>query len=118
MICTCAALTFEYKTRRKDGTVLIRTKCPACGRLEDKIARQAITRTTQGLRDRLFDLLDDLKEGDATPQEAQATARVVQQIHNTARLEMEAARFVSASQTVNGKKDGVLELEPLRLSKF
>jgi hypothetical protein len=85
---------------------------------EKTMPRQAITRTTQGLRDRLFDLLDDLKEGDATPQEAQATARVVQQIHNTARLEMEAARFVSASQTVNGKKDGVLELEPLRLSKF
>lgn len=72
-----------------------------------------VTRTSTGLRGHLFDTLDALRGGNITPQEASATARICQQIHNTARLEMESARFLSAMH--HETDDNGLVLTPLQL---
>lgn len=80
------------------------------------MAKKNVVRTTRGVRDRLFDVLDGLRDGTITPQEAQASARVVQQIHNTTRLEIEAARFISQHNRADDGDSNVIELTPLRLA--
>ena len=54
-------------------------------------------RTTQDLRDMLFNQLDDLIDGKITAQQAKASSGLASQIISLSKLELEAARFVSGS---------------------
>ena len=63
-----------------------------------------ITRTTEGLRDHLFQLMDDLRAGNVTPQDARTQASLAQQVHNTIKVELEAARFVSEQRQAKEEK--------------
>jgi hypothetical protein len=67
-------------------------------------------RTSRGLRDMLFDELDELRTGDGNPQKALAVASVAKQIVSTVRVEMEYYRL---SQSEGGQKSQ--ELGELRL---
>lgn len=51
-------------------------------------------RSSQALRDALFDELEDLRSGDGDPSRALAVAKIAQQIVSTARIEMEFHRMV------------------------
>ena len=53
--------------------------------------------TTTTLRTTMFNQLDRLIDGDITPQEASASARLAAQIVSITKLELESARFVSSS---------------------
>lgn len=55
------------------------------------------TRTTATLRTTMFDQLDRLIDGDITPQEATASARLAAQVVSITKLELESSRFVSDS---------------------
>lgn len=50
-------------------------------------------RTSRGLRDMLFDELDELRSGDGNPQKALAVANIAKQIMSTVRVEMEYYRL-------------------------
>lgn len=50
-------------------------------------------RTSRGLRDMLFDELDELRTGDGNPQKALAVANIAKQIMSTVRVEMEYYRL-------------------------
>ena len=54
-----------------------------------------MNKTTEGLRDKLFEELENLQKGNSTPQQAKAVCGIVSQITNTVRLELEYSRFVS-----------------------
>jgi hypothetical protein len=54
-----------------------------------------IKRTTEGLRDALFDVLEGMRAGTVTPNQAIAAAKVACQIINTARIEIEYLEVVS-----------------------
>lgn len=51
-------------------------------------------RSSQALRDALFDELDDLRGGDGDPTRALAVARLAQQIISTAKVEMEFHKMI------------------------
>jgi hypothetical protein len=55
-------------------------------------------RTTQGLRDVLFDEIEELRSGKGDPATAQAIASLAKQIINTARIEMDFVRTIAASE--------------------
>lgn len=59
------------------------------------------TNTTATLRTTMFTQLDRLIDGDITPQEATASARLAAQVVSITKLELESARFVSGTS-----KDG------------
>ena len=63
--------------------------------------------TTATLRTTMFDQLDRLIDGDITPQEATASARLAAQVVSITKLELESARFVSGS----GKAGKLQEME-------
>ena len=68
-------------------------------------------RTTKGLRDILFDEIDELRAGNGDPSKAQAVAQLARQILNTAKIEMDFLRTISSM-----KDDGkTLELGSLEL---
>jgi hypothetical protein len=73
-----------------------------------------IDRTSKGLRDHLFSILDRLESGKITPQEARMHAHVSQQVYNTSRLEIEAARFIS-EQRHKKEGEGPIALPPVDL---
>jgi len=52
-------------------------------------------RTTNGLREVLFEQIDGLISGSITPQQAKAVSGLASQVVSVTRLEMEAARFIS-----------------------
>lgn len=52
-------------------------------------------RTTQGLRDALFDELDELRSDAANPEKSLAVANVAKQIINTAKVELEFHKFMA-----------------------
>ena len=52
-------------------------------------------RTTNGLREVLFEQIDGLINGSITPQQAKAVSGLASQVVSVTRLEMEAARFIS-----------------------
>ena len=54
-----------------------------------------VVRTSKGLQDCLFDEIDDLHAGRVTPQSSRTIAALASGILQTARLEMDAARFVT-----------------------
>lgn len=57
----------------------------------------AVNRTSQGLRDALFDELDGLRAGKTTPTMANATAKLVGGIVDTVQLELNVAKFINRS---------------------
>jgi hypothetical protein len=48
-----------------------------------------VKRTSQGLRDILFEELEELRHGDGDPSKAMAVANLAKQIINTAKIEMD-----------------------------
>lgn len=64
------------------------------------MAKQPKTRTSQSLRDALFDELDDLRRGSGDPSRAMAVANLAKQIINIAKVELdfhrEAAKHAEA----------------------
>lgn len=71
-----------------------------------------IKRTTQGLREVLFDQLDGLVTGKVTPQQAKAVSGLASQVVSVTKLEMEAARFISDGRMAENdtKKLGEVKL--------
>ena len=55
-------------------------------------------RTTQGLRDILFDEIEELRTGKGDTAKAMAIAHLARQIIGTARVEMEFVRTIAASE--------------------
>lgn len=51
-------------------------------------------RTTQGLRDALFDELDELRGPEANPEKSMAVANIAKQIINTAKVELDFHRMM------------------------
>lgn len=58
-------------------------------------------RTTQGLRDALFDELDELRGPEPNPEKSMAVANIAKQIINTAKVELDFHRMI-AQQAENG----------------
>lgn len=52
-------------------------------------------RTSRGLRDSMFDVLDDLRAGRTTPQAASAAARLGMVVISASRLDIEHQRYVN-----------------------
>jgi hypothetical protein len=73
------------------------------------------TRTTQGLRDILFDEIEELRSGDGDPTKSMAVANLAKQIVNTAKVELDFHRQMSEF-AANGSdiKMGSLELGSAR----
>lgn len=63
-----------------------------------------MSRTSKGLIDTLFDELDQLKAGKSTPQNARAKASIANTICQVTRLEMDYARFVTDSRSIEGQQ--------------
>ena len=57
-----------------------------------------VTRTTQSLRDVLFDEIDELRNGDGDPTRALAVANLAKQIINVAKVELDFHREVIRQQ--------------------
>jgi hypothetical protein len=55
-----------------------------------------LTRTSQGLRDILFDEIEGLREGTRDPTEAMAVANLAKQIINVAKVEIDFHRQAAA----------------------
>ena len=49
--------------------------------------REGVSRTAPGLRDAMFDLLDDLRNGRTTPPQARAQCETADRIMDTVRME-------------------------------
>lgn len=62
-------------------------------------------RTSAGLRDALFDELDALRAGTTNPANANATAKLADQIINTVKMEVDVEKYLShagdRSRTIN-----------------
>jgi hypothetical protein len=55
-------------------------------------------RTSQGLRDILFDEIDELRGGDGDPTKSLAVANLAKQIINTAKVELDFHRVMQAAE--------------------
>jgi hypothetical protein len=55
-------------------------------------------RTTQGLRDALFDEIEELRSGDGDPSKSLAVANLAKQIINTAKIELDFVRTIQAQE--------------------
>jgi hypothetical protein len=55
-------------------------------------------RTTQGLRDILFDEIEELRSGDGDPSKSLAVANLAKQIINTAKVELDFVRVIQAQE--------------------
>lgn len=60
-----------------------------------------VSRNTQGLKDALFDELDQLRSGTSTPQKAKATTSIIKSVVDVAKLEMD---FVYMQQQESAPK--------------
>lgn len=56
------------------------------------------SRTTQGLRDILFDEIEELRSGDGDPTKSMAVANLAKQIINTAKVELDFHRQIAAQE--------------------
>lgn len=56
-----------------------------------------VTRTSEGLRDALFEELDMLRKGDSNPQRASAVSKLASQVIDAARLDLDFIRFAKSS---------------------
>jgi hypothetical protein len=74
-------------------------------------AKKGPTRTTQGLRDILFDEIDELRTGAGDPTKSLAVANLAKQIINTAKVELDFHRVIQMAAS-EGKpvQMGSLEL--------
>lgn len=72
-----------------------------------------IERTTQGLRDVLFETLEELRSDKITHQKANSICGIASQILNTAKMEMIHERFLKA----NGNEEEAKKLVPLLLGR-
>lgn len=63
-----------------------------------------LDRSTRGLASAMFEELELLRKGESTPQQASAKARVANTICTISRLEMDYARFVTASRSDDGNQ--------------
>jgi hypothetical protein len=70
-----------------------------------------IDRNTSGIREVLFQELESLRANETTPQRACAVAKLCAQIVQSARLDIDYQRFVSA----DGGADNVTALRATRL---
>lgn len=75
------------------------------------IKRKSVERTSQGLRDILFEEIDQLRGENGDPQRATAVVNLAKQIMNTARVEMD---FVRTTQMIE-QGGGNVMLGSLRL---
>jgi hypothetical protein len=57
------------------------------------------TRTTQGLRDILFDEIDELRTGAGDPTKSLAVANLAKQIINTAKVELDFHRVIQMAES-------------------
>lgn len=70
-----------------------------------------VARTSHGLRDILFDEIEDLRGGDGDPIKSMAVANLAKQIINVAKVEIEAHRqMVAQAEQGNPMVLGSLEL--------
>jgi hypothetical protein len=76
-----------------------------------KAPAKKIERTTQGLRDILFNEIEELQTDAADPRKAMAVANLARQIVNTAKVELEFVRGLQAAK----ESGGSAELGSLRL---
>jgi len=68
-------------------------------------------RTTQGLRDVLFDEIEELRGPDANPEKSMTIANLAKQIINTAKVELDFVRFIqSAGEEGQNLKLGNVQL--------
>lgn len=68
-------------------------------------------RTTMGLRDILFDEIDELRTGNGDPTKSMAVANLAKQIINVAKIELDFHRQIaSQAQEGNPVKMGTLQL--------
>lgn len=71
-----------------------------------------VSRTSEGLRDALFDEIDGLREGTSTPNKASAVAKLAVNIINSAFIEVEYQKLV------NGPTSQIFPtVKPIRLGK-
>lgn len=56
---------------------------------------QSVVRTSAGLRDALFDALDQLRQGQTNPATVNAVAKVAGQICETVNMELEVHKYLS-----------------------
>lgn len=78
-----------------------------------------VIRTGAGLREALFDVLDGLRSGRITPNQAIAAAKVACQIVNTVKVEVEYSAHIANQKGVDGTMTiGTLQLgnEPAEVS--
>ena len=59
--------------------------------------REITEQSTVGLRETLFNELDELRNGRSNPQRASAAAKLAVQIINSAKMEIEYQRYVTAN---------------------
>jgi hypothetical protein len=70
-----------------------------------------VSRTTQGLRDLLFDEIDDLRTKEGDPERSMAVANLAKQIINTAKVELDFTRVIAEQAALgNEVKLGNLSL--------
>jgi hypothetical protein len=72
-------------------------------------------KNTADLREFLVTEMQSVAEGKRTPQAAKAITSLAQQIHNSLRLEMDMARFISSNLTA--EKVNTTCVTPLALSR-
>lgn len=60
-----------------------------------QIVTQKIVRSTEGLRDVLFEELDKLRAGKCNPSHANALAKITSCIIDTSRLEIDVAKLIA-----------------------
>jgi hypothetical protein len=76
-----------------------------------KAKNGVVTRTSQGLRDILFDEIEELKTGKGDTQKSMAIANLAKQIVNTAKVELDFHRQMAAQDAAGTPvKMGTLEL--------
>lgn len=59
-----------------------------------KVGMTPAARTTRGLRDLLFDEIDELRTGEGNPEKSMAVANLAKQIVNTAKVELDFQRVI------------------------
>lgn len=84
--------------------------------MSKKQPTKPVIRTSAGLRDALFDTLDNLRTGKISPTSANATAKIAAAIVSTVEMELEVHRIMN--RIPNGNAQALLEhsLPPLKLS--
>lgn len=73
--------------------------------------KNGVTRNSQGLRDVLFDEIEELRNGNGDPTKSLAVANLAKQIINTAKVELEFHRQLAQHEAEgNPLKMGTLQL--------